>query len=43
MFLNSVEPKLKKGKITKAKSVKVDKPEGDIADILDAINKNLKL
>ena len=43
MFLTSVEPKLKKGKITHAISVKVEKPEGDIADILDAINRNLKL
>ena len=33
MFITSVEPKLKKGKITQAISVKVDKPEGDIADI----------
>ncbi len=39
MFLNYVEPKLKKGKIIIAKSVKVDIPEGDIVDILNNINK----
>ena len=38
MFLNSIEPKLKKGKITKIKSVRVNKPEGDIADILNSLN-----
>ena len=39
MFLNSIEPKLKKGKIIKTRSVKVNKPEGDIVDILNNINK----
>ncbi len=39
MFLNSIEPKLKKGKITKTRSVKVNKPEGDIVDIINNINK----
>ena len=39
MFLFNVEPKLKKGKITKTTSVKVNKPEGDIVDILNNINK----
>ena len=43
MFLTSVEPKLKKGKITHAISVKVEKPEGDIADILDAINSEFEI
>ena len=42
MFLTSVEPKLKKGKITHTTSIKVDKPEGDIADILDEINIEFK-
>ncbi|GIS17491.1 MAG: hypothetical protein CM15mP118_3700 [Alphaproteobacteria bacterium] len=42
MFLNSIEPKLKKGKITKIKSVRVSKPEGDIADILNKINKEFE-
>ncbi len=42
MFLTSVEPKLKKGKITNSISIKVNKPEGDIADILDAINIEFK-
>ena len=42
MFLTSVEPKLKKGKITHTVSVKVDKPEGDIADILSEINIEFK-
>ena len=34
MFQTSIEPKLKKGKITKTKTVRVNKPEGDIAEIL---------
>ena len=38
MFIESVEPKLKKGKIIFSKTVKVLKPEGDIAKILDKIN-----
>ena len=42
MFLTGVEPKLKKGKITKTKSVKVDKAEGDIAKILETINNEFK-
>ena len=39
MFLTSVEPKLKKGKIIKVKSIQVNKPEGDIVDILNDLNK----
>ena len=35
MFVNSVEPNLKKGKITHARSIKVNIPEGDIAEILE--------
>lgn len=38
MFLESVEPKLKKGKIIFSRSIKVRKPEGDIADTLTKIN-----
>lgn len=34
MFVNSVEPNLKKGKKTHARSIKVNIPEGDIAEIL---------
>ena len=41
MFLESVEPKLKKGKIIFSKSIKVNKPEGDIAEIFEKINKEL--
>ncbi len=43
MFLDSVEPKLKKGKITNTKSVRVGKPEGDIVDILNLLNKEFAL
>ena len=43
MFLTGVEPKLKKGKITKTKSVKVDRAEGDVAKILETINNEFKL
>ena len=39
MFLESVEKKLKKGKIIFSRTVKVKKPEGDIADTLYKINK----
>ena len=39
MFLDSVEPKLKKGKITFSKTLKTNKPEGDIAQILENISK----
>ena len=35
MFVNSVEPNLKKGKITHARSIKLNIPEGDIAEILE--------
>lgn len=42
MFQTSIEPKLKKGKITKTKTVRVNKPEGDIAEILFKINKQFK-
>ena len=38
MFLESVEPRLKKGKIIFSKSIKVNKPEGDIAETLNKIN-----
>ena len=42
MFLESVEPKLKKGKIIFSKTLKIKKPEGDIAKILDKnIMKNI--
>ena len=39
MFIESVEPKLKKGKKIFSKTVIVLKPEGDIAKILGKINK----
>ena len=39
MFIESVEPKLKKGKIIFSKTVIVLKAEGDIAKILDKINR----
>ena len=39
MFLESVEPKLKKGKTIFSKTMIVLKPEGDIAKILDKINR----
>lgn len=39
MFIESVEPKLKKGKKIFSKTIMVFKPEGDIAKILDKINK----
>ena len=39
MFLDSVEPRLKKGKIFFSKTLKVNKPEGDIAHILNNIYK----
>ena len=38
MFVNSVEPNLKKGKITHAISIKVNIPEGDIAEILEKLS-----
>ena len=38
MFLNSVEPRLEKGQILFSKTLKVNKPEGDIAHILKNIN-----
>ena len=38
MFVNSVEPKLRKGKITLSKSIKVSVPEGDIAKMLEEIS-----
>ena len=40
MFIHSVEPKLKKGKKIISKSINVLKPEGDIASILEEINKD---
>lgn len=39
MFIESVEPKLKKGKKIFSKTIIVFKPEGDIAKILDKINR----
>ena len=39
MFLESVEPKLKKGEIIYSKSIQVKTPEGDIAETLNKINK----
>ena len=41
MFLESVEPKLKKGKIIFSKSIKVFKPEGDIAETFNKINQEI--
>lgn len=38
MFTESIEPNLQKGKEILSKSVKVNKPEGDIAEILDKID-----
>ena len=38
MFLNSVEPRLEKGLILFSKTLKVNKPEGDIAQILKNIS-----
>ena len=35
MFVNSVEPNLQKGKITHARSITVNIPEGDIAETLE--------
>ena len=43
MFIESVEPKLKKGKIIFSKTITVFKPEGDIAEILDKINKEYSI
>ncbi len=39
MFISSIEPKLKKGKKITSKSINVLKPEGEIAIILEKINK----
>ena len=39
MFIESVEPMLKRGKVILSKSIKINKPEGDIAEILNKINK----
>ena len=38
MFLDSVEPRLRKGKVFFSKTVEVKKPEGDIAQILKNIS-----
>ena len=38
MFLDSVEPKLEKGKVFFSKTLKIKKPEGDIAQILKNIS-----
>ena len=38
MFINSIEPRLKKSKVIKSISVKVNKAEGDIANILENLN-----
>ena len=43
MFIESVEPKLKKGKKIFSKTIMVFKPEGDIAEILDKINKEYSI
>ena len=46
MFIDSIEPKLKKGKAMISKSVCVQKAEGDIAEILndlDRTHKNLEI
>ncbi len=42
MFIDSIEPKLKKSKAMISKSVTVQKVEGDIAVILEKLNKNYK-
>ena len=42
MFLDSVEPKLKKVKLIFSKSVKINKPEGDIADILEKLSEEFE-
>ena len=34
MFIDSVEPRLKKGKILNQKQLKINKPEGDIAQVI---------
>ena len=39
MFINSIEPKLKKSKIMISKSICVEKVEGDIAKILESLEK----
>ena len=38
MFLDSVEPKLEKGKVFFSKTLKIKKPEGDIAQVLKNIS-----
>ena len=38
MFLDSVEPKLEKGKVFFSKTLKIKKPEGDIAQVLKKIS-----
>ena len=43
MFIESVEPKLKKGKTIFSKTIIVFKPEGDIAVILDKINREYSI
>ena len=40
MFLNSVEPKLKKAKKVISRSVMINTPEGDIAKLLEKINED---
>ena len=42
MFLNSVEPKLERGKIIFSKTIKINKPEGDIAKVIESISKEFK-
>tara|TARA_Y100000589_G_C27186443_1_gene642902 strand:+ start:2919 stop:3662 length:744 start_codon:yes stop_codon:yes gene_type:complete len=43
MFIESVEPKLKKGKKIFSKTITVFKPEGDIAEIMDKINQEYSI
>ena len=38
MFIESVEPLLQKGKVIVSKSIEINKPEGDIAEVLDKID-----
>ena len=43
MFIESVEPKLTKGKEILSKTVQINKPEGDIAIFLDKINEEFSI
>ena len=43
MFIESVEPLLQKGKVIVSKSIEINKPEGDIAEVLDKIDNEYPL